>query len=80
MIVIDFNVLKFFICGKDDMEDWYVCVDDDGKLICIMGYQQIYCCRKKDVKCFINKEFEDFVVKIEDCECIDVDFECDYNF
>ncbi|KAL2212355.1 vacuolar protein sorting/targeting protein 10 [Sarocladium strictum] len=80
MVAIDFNSLKLPTCDKGDMEDWHARVDDDGKPTCIMGHQQTYRRRKKDAKCFINKEFEDPVAKTEDCECTDADFECDYNF
>lgn len=80
MISIDFDGLKKRKCGKDDMEDWHARVDEDGKPTCIMGHKQTYRRRKKSADCFIKDEFEDPVPKIENCECSDADFECDYNF
>lgn len=80
MIAIDFDGLNERKCGKDDMEDWHARVDDDGKPTCIMGHKQTYRRRKKSADCFIMDEFEDPVPKVENCECSDRDFECDYNF
>jgi hypothetical protein len=80
MIAIDFEGLKARKCGKDDMEDWHARVDADGEPTCIMGHKQTYRRRKKSADCFIKAEFEDPVPKLEDCECSDADFECDYNF
>lgn len=33
---VDFYECK---CEKSDFEDWWICVDDKGELICIMGYK-----------------------------------------
>ncbi|PFH60675.1 hypothetical protein XA68_10545 [Ophiocordyceps unilateralis] len=80
LIAINFDGLNERTCGDDDMEDWHARVDKDGKPTCVMGHKQTYRRRKKSADCFIKKEFKDPVPKTEDCECADVDFECDYNF
>lgn len=80
MIAIDFEELGKKTCEDTDMEDWHARVDSDGKPTCIMGHKQTYRRRKKSADCFIKSNFKDPVPKIEDCECSDVDFECDYNF
>lgn len=80
MIAIDFDGLKERKCEDKDMEDWHARVDKDGKPTCLMGHKQTYSRRKKSADCFIKKTFEDPVPKMEDCECTDADFECDYNF
>lgn len=68
---IDFEGFYEDICKEDDMEVWFVCVDKDGKLICLMGYIQSFYCCKKDVKCFLKQEFKYVVVEIKDCDCME---------
>lgn len=80
IVSIDFGGLKERKCGNDDLEDWHARLDGDGNPICVMGHKQTYRRRKKSADCFIQDEFKDPEPKIEDCECSDADFECDYNF
>ncbi|KAK7424899.1 vacuolar protein sorting/targeting protein PEP1 [Neonectria punicea] len=80
IISIDFNALEKPQCEKKDIEEWHARVDDEGKSTCLMGHKQTYDRRIKDADCFMKTNFKDPVLKTEDCECSDVDFECDYNF
>lgn len=82
IIALDFSTLHERTCkdNNDDMEDWHARVDDDGKPTCVMGHKQTYRRRKKSADCFVKSDFKDPVPIIEDCECTDEDFECDYNF
>lgn len=77
---IDFNGLEERKCKDGDMEKWAARADEDGNPGCIMGHKQTYRRRKKDADCFIKDEFTDPTPEIEDCDCTDADFECDYNF
>lgn len=80
VIAIDFDGLHENTCSKSDLEDWYARVDDDGKPTCLMGHKQKFQRRKKNAECFMKAEHKDLVKETEDCECTDLDFECDYNF
>lgn len=81
MIAIDFDGLHERTCGESDMEDWWARVDDDtGKPTCLMGHTQKYRRRKKDADCFMKQEFHLVTPVTSDCDCTDLDFECDYNF
>lgn len=80
VIAVDFDGLDKRTCGDKDKESWHARVDSDGKPTCIMGHRQTYSRREKAADCFIKNEFKDPVPEIEDCECSDEDFECDYNF
>jgi hypothetical protein len=80
IVAIDFDKLFSRTCEEKDMEDWDARVDKDGNPICIMGHKQTYRRRKKSADCFVRSQFKDPVAKTENCECTDLDFECDYNF
>jgi len=80
IISIDFEGLHESKCKDEDMEDWSARVDDDGKPTCIMGHTQSYRRRKKNSECFLKQEFKHAVPTTKECDCTDVDFECDYNF
>ncbi|CAK7234320.1 vacuolar protein sorting/targeting protein PEP1 [Sporothrix curviconia] len=80
IISIDFDGLHEATCKDSDLEDWWARVDDKGQPTCLMGHTQKYHRRKKDAACFLKTEFLDPVVETADCECTDLDFECDYNF
>ncbi|OLN81413.1 Vacuolar protein sorting/targeting protein 10 [Colletotrichum chlorophyti] len=80
IIALDFEGLHERTCKEDDLEDWHARLDDDGKPSCLMGHKQTYRRRKKTADCFVKQEFKDPVPITEDCECVDADFECDYNF
>ncbi|KAI6854545.1 Oligoxyloglucan reducing end-specific cellobiohydrolase [Hortaea werneckii] len=76
---INFEGLHEKQCKKDDFEQWYARVDEDGEPSCIMGHTQMFRRRKADAECFVDQEFKDPVPKMEDCKCKEVDFECDYE-
>ena len=80
IITLDFDDMHEKQCKKDDLEDWWARVDEDGQPTCIMGHKQSYKRRKADADCFMKTEFEDPVPHFESCECTDLDYECDYNF
>ncbi|KAH8910703.1 putative vacuolar protein sorting-associated protein [Coniochaeta sp. PMI_546] len=80
VITIDFDGLHEDTCKKSDLEDWFARVDGDGKPTCLMGHTQKFQRRKKNAECFMKAEHKDLVKETEDCECTDLDFECDYNF
>ncbi|KAF4336295.1 carboxypeptidase Y-sorting PEP1 precursor [Fusarium beomiforme] len=80
MIAIDFEGMEKRTCESKDMESWYARVDDKGEATCIMGHKQTYNRRKKSADCFLKANFRDPEPVIENCECTDADFECDYNF
>ncbi|OAA68613.1 vacuolar protein sorting [Niveomyces insectorum RCEF 264] len=80
IIAIDFEGLHEATCKPSDLEDWWARVDDKGEPTCLMGHTQKYNRRKKNAECFLKQEFKDPVVQTTDCECTDLDFECDYNF
>lgn len=80
MISIDFEGLQERTCDDGDIETWHARVDDDGNPTCLMGHKQTFQRRKKDAECFIKKPFTEAIAETEDCECLDHDFECDFNF
>lgn len=80
MVAINFDGLNDRTCADGDMEDWHARVDKDGNPTCIMGHKQTYRRRKKSADCFVRSAFKDPVLKTEDCQCSDADFECDFNF
>ncbi|KAF5021840.1 hypothetical protein F66182_6133 [Fusarium sp. NRRL 66182] len=80
MIAVNFEDMEKRTCENKDMESWYARVDDKGEPTCIMGHKQTYNRRKKSADCFLKKNFQDPEPVIENCECTDADFECDYNF
>ncbi|EMT62028.1 Vacuolar protein sorting/targeting protein 10 [Fusarium odoratissimum] len=80
MIAINFEGMEKRTCESKDMESWYARVDDKGAATCIMGHKQTYNRRKKSADCFLKADFRDPEPVIENCECADADFECDYNF
>ncbi len=80
IIALDFEGLHEATCKPSDLEDWWARVDEDGKPTCLMGHTQKYHRRKKDAACFLKQEFKDPVVETKDCDCTELDFECDYNF
>ncbi|KAK0612991.1 hypothetical protein B0T17DRAFT_511348 [Bombardia bombarda] len=80
VITIDFEGLHEDTCKKDDLEEWHARVDKDGKPTCLMGHTQSFTRRKKNAECFLKQEFKHAVTETADCDCTDLDYECDYNF
>lgn len=62
---------------ESDYEKWS---PNDGKnRDCLMGHKTIYIRRKRESKCFNGLAFERKNV-IENCECTESDYECDFGF
>ncbi|KAM7222639.1 hypothetical protein V8F06_002133 [Rhypophila decipiens] len=80
VISIDFEGLHEDTCKDSDMEEWSARVDKDGKPTCLMGHTQSYRRRKKKAECFLKQEFKHIEMETKDCDCTDLDYECDYNF
>jgi photosystem II stability/assembly factor-like uncharacterized protein len=80
IIGIDFEGLHEATCKEDDMEEWFARVDKDGKPTCLMGHTQSFHRRKKKAECFLKQEFKHTVAETKDCDCTDMDYECDFNF
>ncbi|KAI9729782.1 MAG: vacuolar protein sorting/targeting protein PEP1 [Claussenomyces sp. TS43310] len=80
VVSLDFDGIQERQCKKGDLEKWYARVDDKGKPTCIMGHKQYYMRREADADCFMKEEFKDPEAKFEPCECVNADFECDFNF
>jgi len=80
MISIDFDGLHEATCKEGDMEEWSARTDKDGKPTCLMGHTQSFHRRKKKAECFLKQEFKHAIAKTTDCDCTDMDYECDFNF
>ncbi|KAK3330412.1 hypothetical protein B0H66DRAFT_597950 [Apodospora peruviana] len=80
IIAVDFDGLHEATCKDSDMEEWSARIDKDGKPTCLMGHTQSYRRRKKTAECFLKQEFKHAMVETTDCDCTDLDYECDYNF
>lgn len=77
---IDFAGLHERTCKDSDFEDWSAHTDKQGQDTCIMGSSQHYRRRKAKADCFIDADFKDPKPIYEPCECVEADFECDFNF
>ncbi|KAK0733858.1 hypothetical protein B0T26DRAFT_686072 [Lasiosphaeria miniovina] len=80
VISIDFDGLHEATCKEDDLEEWHARVDDDGKPTCLMGHTQSFRRRKKKAECFLKQEFKHAFMEMKNCDCTELDYECDYNF
>lgn len=80
MIFIDFDGLHEATCKESDMEEWFARTDKDGKPTCLMGHTQSFHRRKKKAECFLKQEFRHAIAETKDCDCTDLDYECDFNF
>lgn len=79
-IAIDFDGLHEATCKETDLEDWWARVDDKKQARCLMGHRQKFQRRRKDAACFIKQEFKELAPVQTDCDCSDLDYECDFNF
>lgn len=75
---LDFHDLHEKTCKKDDFETWAARVDEDGKPTCLMGHKQYFFRRLANADCFVNDEFANLLPQNEDCDCSQLDYECDY--
>lgn len=83
---IDFTDTKQRTCvldknndEKSDFERW-IPKDDDGDDACLLGKKTAHWRRKKDRVCKVNHQFQQPEVISENCECRDIDYECDFGF
>ncbi|KAI8067678.1 uncharacterized protein B0P05DRAFT_552523 [Gilbertella persicaria] len=72
--VIDKNNIE-----KSDFERW-IAKDDDGDDACLLGKKTAHWRRKKDRACVVGAQFQEPEVVTENCECRDIDFECEFGF
>lgn len=79
-INVDFSNVLEKKCEKDDFEKWYARYDEDGKPDCLMGHKEYFYRRKKDAQCNAGKLYEEPDAEQEICDCLDHDFECDFNY
>lgn len=80
VIAIDFEGLHEATCKDSDMEEWFARVDKDGKPTCLMGHTQSFRRRKKKAECFLKQPFKHPEPQTKNCDCTDLDYECDFNF
>jgi photosystem II stability/assembly factor-like uncharacterized protein len=80
VISIDFDGLHEATCKEKDLEEWHARTDKDGKPTCLMGHTQSFTRRKKKAECFLKQEFKHAIAKTENCDCTNLDYECDFNF
>ncbi|KAF7724908.1 vacuolar protein sorting/targeting protein PEP1 [Apophysomyces ossiformis] len=85
-ITVDFANTKTRHCemdknypDKSDFERW-IPKDDDGDDACLLGKKTAYWRRKKDRVCIVGNRFKEPETIQENCECRDIDFECDFGF
>ncbi|KAF1797441.1 hypothetical protein V8B55DRAFT_1516083 [Mucor lusitanicus] len=86
VITVDFSETKQRKCvidkhndEKSDFERW-IPKDDDGDDACLLGKKTAHWRRKKDRVCIVNAQFQEPEVITENCECRDIDFECEFGF
>ncbi|KAF5354534.1 hypothetical protein D9758_011247 [Tetrapyrgos nigripes] len=77
LIHLDFADIRDRKCDEADFEKWYTRARNSE---CLMGHKQWYKRRKPSANCYVGAKFEDPVGYEDNCECSDIDFECDYNF
>ncbi|KAG0798808.1 hypothetical protein G6F22_003854 [Rhizopus arrhizus] len=64
---------------KSDFERWTP-KDDENDDACLLGKKTAYWRRKKDRVCKVNAQFHEPQTILENCECRDIDYECDFGF
>ncbi|KAI5789111.1 hypothetical protein EDC01DRAFT_128633 [Geopyxis carbonaria] len=79
IFALDFTDVFERKCHKEDFEKWYARYEDEAP-DCLMGHKQFYRRRKQDVKCLVDDLYNEPEDQKEDCNCLDHDFECDFNF
>jgi hypothetical protein len=86
LVGIDFNSLSLPLCRNSEQpntqnSDYEIWTPNDGRSAheCLMGTRTIYVRRKRKGKCFNGINFERKKT-IEQCQCTEDDYECDYGF
>ncbi|GAA5814583.1 hypothetical protein MFLAVUS_008082 [Mucor flavus] len=64
---------------KSDFERWTP-KDDDGDDACLLGKRISYWRRKADRACVVKGRSNEAHIDTQNCECRDIDFECDFGF
>jgi hypothetical protein len=77
VVHLDFTQTRGRKCVDADYEKWYV---RHQKSDCLMGHKQWYKRRKPNADCCVGEKFKDPIEHEDNCQCTDIDFECDYNF
>ncbi|KAG0173404.1 vacuolar protein sorting/targeting protein PEP1 [Apophysomyces sp. BC1034] len=65
--------------SRSDFEKWFARDLTPGP-DCLMGHEQMFYRRKTTSDCYIGRDFQDPVVEMKNCPCLEADYECDYNF
>lgn len=78
VVYLDFAPLQERKCGDKDVEQWYVRPPTGRD--CVLGHKQWYRRRRPDAKCYVGNKFHEEIGHEEDCECVDEDYECDFNY
>ncbi|KAI9281076.1 hypothetical protein BY458DRAFT_499521 [Sporodiniella umbellata] len=65
--------------SRSDFERW-VPKDEDNDDACLLGKKTAYWRRKKDRQCKVDAQVYEPEVILENCECRETDFECDFGF
>lgn len=83
---VDFVTLGLRNCVKADApgledSDYELWSPNDGRIgqECLMGRKTTYVRRKREVECLNGEKFERKVF-VENCQCHESDFECDYGY
>ncbi|KAG1467598.1 hypothetical protein G6F56_004322 [Rhizopus delemar] len=64
---------------KSDFERW-IPKDDENDDACLLGKKTAYWRRKKDRTCKVDAQVYEPETVLENCECRDIDYECDFGF
>lgn len=87
VIQLDFSGLFSRTCdlnennpqSSSDFEQW-TARSINSDLACLFGHKQTFYRRKKDTMCALKRRNKIPIVKKENCECTDENFECDYGY
>ncbi|CAO3618171.1 unnamed protein product [Cunninghamella echinulata] len=85
IIVVDFSETDVRQCDHDDNEEKgdfekWIAKDDDGDDACLLGKKIAYWRRKGDHICKVGNKFKDPEAIDSNCDCRDIDYECDFGF
>ncbi|THU94129.1 vacuolar protein sorting/targeting protein 10 [Dendrothele bispora CBS 962.96] len=79
IIYLDFADTRTRKCEESDFEKWYARAGNSDSE-CLMGHKQWYKRRKPDANCYVGQKFNDPEEHEDNCDCTDLDFECDFNY
>ncbi|KAI0630633.1 Oligoxyloglucan reducing end-specific cellobiohydrolase [Trametes polyzona] len=82
---IDFSALTKQMCvldpenpSQDDFELWSPSEEREEQ--CLFGRQTLYHRRKRDRNCIVGKQEKIQEKIVKNCQCTDIDFECEFNY